>query len=335
MRPQLSLVVILVALAGCGHSPSAPSEGTSSTMVAGQAVSALDSAAIPGVTVQIGNSRAAVTDAAGAFQVDVGAAGTYAASLKGGPFVDRQTSIAAPGNQARLSLIPTSFDLEAFDQMFRTSHGQLQRWIAQPSLVLVATVMNYRGANGDEYAATKEQLTDAEVTQMLAHLTEGLTLLTGGTWSTFASVEIERPGSDARVDFGREGKIVVGRFNNIVAFSSTIGYGSWAERPDGTIAGGALFLDSDFDRTDGRRRLLRIHELGHALGYQHVTSRPSIMNPSVGAEPSTADRAGAIVAFQRMPGNKSPDVDPVSSAAQTAASIGGPARWQGVYCDRD
>jgi hypothetical protein len=301
-------------------------------MVAGQAVSALDSAAIPGVTVQIGNSRAAVTDAAGAFQVDVGAAGTYAATLKGGPFLDRQTNVAAPGSQARLSLIPTSLDLEAFDQMFRTSHGQLQRWISQPSLVLVATVMNYRGANGDEYAATKEQLTDAEVTQMLAHLTEGITLLTGGTWSTFASVEIERPGADARVDFGREGKIVVGRFNNIVAFSSTIGYGSWAERPDGTIAGGALFLDSDFDRTDSRRRLLRIHELGHALGYQHVTSRASIMNPSVGAEPSTADRAGAIVAFQRMPGNKSPDVDPVSSAARTSASIGGPARWQTVYC---
>jgi hypothetical protein len=332
MRSQLSFILTLVVLGGCGHSPSAPSEGAPSTILAGQAVSALDNAAVAGVSVQVGNSRAVVTDATGAFQIDVGAAGTYTASLHGGPFVDRQTSVAAPGSQARFSLIPSSVDLEAFDQMFRTSHGQLQRWIAQPSLVLVATVMNYRGANGDEYAATREQLTAEELTQMMAHLTEGLTLLTGGTWSTFASVEIERPGSDARVRMGRDGKIVVGRFNNIVAFSSTIGYGSWAERPDGTIAGGSLFLDSDFDRTDNRRRLLRIHELGHALGYQHVTSRPSIMNPSVGAEPSDADRAGAIIAFQRVPGNKSPDVDPVSSASRTSASIGGPARWQTVYC---
>jgi hypothetical protein len=333
MRRLIFLLVMLTPLAACGHSPSAPSEGTSSAMLDGQAVSALDGAAVPGVSVRVGDSRAVVTDATGAFQVDVGTAGTYAATLRGGPFVDRDTTVAAPGSRARLSLIPSSFDLTAFDQMFRTSHGQLQRWIAQPSLVVVATVMNYRGANGDDYAATREQMSDEEVTQMIAHLTEGLTMLTGGTYTRFASVEIERPASDARVRFSREGTIIVGRFNNIVAFSSTIGYGSWAERPDGSIAGGALFLDSDFDRTDGRRRLLRIHELGHALGYQHVTSRPSIMNPSVGAEPSDVDRAGAVIAFQRPPGNKSPDIDPSSSAARTFSTVGGPVRWQTVFCE--
>ena len=166
-------------------------------MLEGQAVNALDGSAGPGVSVRVGDNRAVVTDAAGAFQVDVGAAGTYAAVLHGGAFVNRETSVAAPGSRARLSLIPSSFDLEAFDQMYRTSHGQLQRWTTQPRLVLVATVMNYRGANGDEYAATREQMTDDEVSLMLAHLTEGLTMLTGGTYSSFASVEIERPASDA------------------------------------------------------------------------------------------------------------------------------------------
>lgn len=300
-------------------------------MLEGQAVNALDGSAGPGVSVRVGDSRAVVTDAAGAFQVDVGAAGTYAAVLHGGAFVDRETSVAAPGDRARLSLIPSSFDLDAFDQMYRTSHGQLQRWTTQPRLVLVATVMNYRGANGDEYAATREQMTDDEVSLMLAHLAEGLTMLTGGTYSSFASVDIERPSSDARVSFARDGKIVVGRFNNIVAFASTIGYGSWSERSDGSIGGGALFLDSDFDRTDARRRLLRIHELGHALGYQHVTSRPSIMNPSIGPEPSDVDRAGAIIAFQRPPGNKSPDVDPVSTA-HTSLTAEVPPRWVTIYC---
>ena len=300
-------------------------------MVAGQAVNALDGSAGPGVSVRVGDTGAVMTDAAGAFQVDVGAAGTYAASLHGDAFVNRETSVAAPGSRARLSLIPSSFDLEAFDQMYRTSHGQLQRWTTQPRLVLVATVMNYRGANGDEYAATKEQMTDDEVSQMLAHLTEALTMLTGGTYSSFASVEIERPASDARVSFARDGKIVVGRFNNIVLFASTIGYGSWSEHADGSIGGGALFLDSDFDKNDARRRLLRIHELGHALGYQHVTSRPSIMNPAIGAEPSDVDRAGAIIAFQRPPGNKSPDVDPVSNA-RTSLTADVPPRWVTIYC---
>ena len=301
-------------------------------MLEGQAVSALGGAAVPGVSVRVGDTRTVVTDAGGIFQVDVGAAGTYPATLQGGAFIERQTSVAAPAARARLSLIPSSFDLEAFDQMFRTSHGQLQRWVAQPSLVVVATVMNYRGAAGDDYAATREQMSDEEVALMITHLTEGLAMLTGGTYSAFASVAVERPAADARVRFARDGTIVVGRFNNIVTFASTIGYGSWAERPDGSIAGGALFLDSDFDRTDARRRLLRIHELGHALGYQHVTSRASVMNPSIGPEPTDMDRAGAIIAFQRQPGNKSPDVDPSSSAPRTFMSVGGDARWQTVYC---
>jgi matrixin len=330
---RITLACVLVLTAACSHSPSAPSEGaTTSGMLEGQAISALDGSAGSGVSVRVGDSRAVVTDAAGAFQVDVGAAGTYTAALHGGAFVDRETSVAAPGSRARLSLIPATFDLEAFDQMYRTSHGQLQRWVSQPRLVLVATVMNYHGANGDEYPATRDQMTDDEVSLMLAHLTEGLTMLTGGTYSSFASVEIERPAADARVSFARDGKIVVGRFNNIVLFASTIGYGSWSERTDGSIAGGALFLDNDFDRTDARRRLLRIHELGHALGYQHVTSRPSIMNPAIGPEPSDVDRAGAIIAFQRPPGNKSPDIDPPSSAARTSSTTGGGGRWVTVYC---
>jgi predicted Zn-dependent protease len=47
------------------------------------------------------------------------------------------------------------------------------------------------------------------------------------------------------------------------------------------------------------RRLLRIHELGHALGYNHVKSRRSIMNPTLGSEPTDFDRRAAMVAFRR------------------------------------
>ncbi len=92
----------------------------------------------------------------------------------------------------------------------------------------------------------------------------------------------------------------------ITSLAKTIGYGLWSEQPDGSIVGGAMYLDREFDRDDNRRRLLRIHELGHALGYQHVESRTSIMNPSIGPEPTEFDRAGAIIAFARPVGNKSP-----------------------------
>ena len=57
-------------------------------------------------------------------------------------------------------------------------------------------------------------------------------------------------------------------------------------------------LDSEYDRTGGAmRRLLRIHELGHALGFNHVTSRPSVMNPTLGSEPTDLDKRVALIAF--------------------------------------
>lgn len=56
------------------------------------------------------------------------------------------------------------------------------------------------------------------------------------------------------------------------------------EQPDGSVTGGAVFLDHTFDREDSRRRLLRIHELGHALGYRHVR-RKKYRNFSVGSDP--------------------------------------------------
>ena len=302
-------------------------------MLEGRAVSALDGGAVSGVSVRVGSSPAVTTDATGLFQVEMDAVGTYAATLRGGAFIERETSVTGPGSGVpQLSMIPTSFDMEPFDQMFRTSHDRLQRWTSRPHLVVLASVMNYRGAaSNDEYSATGEQMTESEVTQMVEHMTEGLALLTGGTYTSFASVEIERPASGERVRATREGRVVVGRYNGIVTFARTIGYGGWAEQEDGTITGGAMFLDRDFDKDDERRRLLRIHELGHALGYQHVTAVTSIMNPTIGPEPTDSDRAGARIAFQRPPGNHAPDVDP-SSAPRTFVTTGGSPRWVTTYC---
>jgi hypothetical protein len=327
------LFAFLLPVAACSQSPAAPSAaGNSASVLEGQTVSALDGEALSGVSVRVGGSRQATSDASGLFNVELGSAGIFDATLRSAGFVDRETTITAPGNgRARLSLIPSSFDLESFDQMFRATNSRLGRWTSRPHLVVVATVMNYRNTSDDEYVATAEQMTDDEVARMVEHLTDGLAMLTGETFTTFASVEVERPGAGDRVRVARDRRIVVGRYNGIVSFARTVGYGSWASQPDGTVTGGAMFLDRDFDRGDGRRRLLRTHELGHALGYQHVTSRPSVMNPAIGPEPSVQDRAGAIIAFQRPPGNRAPDIDPAASPA-TFASAGGPSRWTTVVC---
>jgi hypothetical protein len=67
--------------------------------------------------------------------------------------------------------------------------------------------------------------------------------------------------------------------------------------------------------------LLYLHELGHALGYLHVTRTLSIMSP--GGLPSTLtdfDRNSIEILFQRRPGNRLPDRDPSGVSVNVAGS---------------
>jgi hypothetical protein len=315
------IIITVGAVSGCtGGSPTEPaSDGGSSSSpdVLGMTLSAVDGQPIGGVTVRIG-SKTAVSAADGSFQMQQVASGPQAAILSGTSIVERRTTVTAlPAETMRETLIPLTFDLTAFDQMFRGSNDRLQRWTATPSLVVVTTVMNYTAGFGDQdnYYATSEQLTEDETTLLIDQLTEALAMLTGNTFASFASIERESASSGSKVNTLRIGKIVVGRYNGIQGLLSTIGFGRWATEASGEVVGGAVYLDRDYDKSNDARRLLRTHELGHALGYNHVTARVSIMNPAVGPEPTVFDRQGAIIAFLRPPGNQSPDTDPGSGSS--------------------
>jgi hypothetical protein len=336
MRRIPSLIAVLlvpVAACGGGSTPSSPSSPGASGMLQGQTVSAIDGSASPNLSVRIGVKPAVTSDGNGFFEVDLGGQGSYRTRIRGTNVVERDMLLDGPGRGRRqLSVIPSNFDLEAFNEMFRSRNSRLQRWTTRPALVVLGSVMRYRSNADNEYEATSEQLSDDEVSEMVAHLSEGLELLTGSTYTTFTTVEVERPPAGQRVDVARNHRIVVGRYTGIVSLANTIGYGQWLENSDGTIVGGAIFLDRDFDRSDTKRRLLRIHELGHALGYQHVRSRTSIMNPTIGPEPTDFDRAGATIAFQRPPGNQTPDTDP-NLPSMFGVVTEGRARWAPpVYC---
>jgi len=329
MRRHVCIAAIVAGAAGCNQSPTAPS-GDGGRLLQGQTVSAIDGGAAAGVSVQVGSERPVTTDADGMFQVAVDGPETMSAVLSSNAIVERRTTLPAGGEgRVSLSLIPASFDLEAFDQIARTANSRLQRWTTPPRLVVVASVMNFRSSSEETFPATSEQMTDDEVGAMIAHLTEGLTVMTAGAFTGFVSVDVERPASGTRVAYMREGAIVAGRYNGVTTFASTVGYGRWATQGDGTVTGGAVVLDRDFDRDDSRRRLLRVHELGHALGYQHVTTRTSIMNPVIGPEPTAFDRVAAAIAFQRPPGNRAPDTDPGATASRSPFSMGagGRSKW--------
>ena len=323
----LFVVTLCVTATACNGSGSSPTGPDGARVFTGQTVSAIDGTATGVVNIRIGNQSAVQTDANGNFQVDVDGPGTYVAVVSGRPIVERRTSVTGPTSQrTKIPLIPAGFDLDAFNEMFRGSNNRLQRWTERPSLVVLGSVMKYVNGDRTEYEATSEALSDAETTAFVAHLTEGLALLTGGTYTSFASVVVERPQPGQDVNVRRARTIVAGRYVGIVTMRNTIGFGSWAEQPDGTVVGGTMWLDRDFDRDNAQRRLLRIHELGHALGYNHVTTRASVMNPAIGPEPGEFERAGALIAFQRPVGNTSPDRDP-GGTTRAFRSPDGTARW--------
>lgn len=181
----------------------------------------------------------------------------------------------------------------ALSEILTGADGKSQRWAQVPELVVVTSVMTYHTGGPTTYAATSEALTTGEIEELVADLTDALRSLTGNPDSRFAKIHLEAAENGSHVSLLRRGLVVAGRFKDVQKLTQTIGQGGRAARADGTITSAAVILDSDFDRTSSRRRLLRAHELGHALGLNHVRSAPSIMNPTIGPEPTSFDRASA------------------------------------------
>ena len=188
-------------------------------------------------------------------------------------------------------------DRHALDEMLMGSRATPLRWDRAPELVVLMPVMQYEKGRGTEYRATAERLSDEEAAQLVADLTAALAVLTDNAFQEFAHVRRESVAPGDVVNVMRPGQIVVARYSGVRDQLATIGFGGRSTRGT-SVRAGSIILDNDFDRANETRQLLRMHELGHALGYDHVLSRPSIMNPKIGPTPTTFDRAAARIAFQ-------------------------------------
>jgi hypothetical protein len=206
----------------------------------------------------------------------------------------RPEASTATGNAASATV---AADTAATHELLEGTSGRRETWTTAPALLIETSVMDY--ASGDlstGFAATTETLSDAEVAQLTADLTAALGELTAGTIKVFRSVRYEAAPAGTIVKVLRAGQIVVGRFRGVQAATGNLGYGGRATH-DGAITQAAVVLDAAFDRQSDQRGLLRTHELGHALGFNHVESRPSVMNPHVGSPITAFDRAAIRAAF--------------------------------------
>jgi len=188
-------------------------------------------------------------------------------------------------------------DVAATHELLEGTVGRRVVWTTAPTLLIETSVMDY--ASGDlstGFVATDAKLSDADVAQLTADLTEALGDLTAGTFKVFSAVKIAATPAGQIVKVLRAGQIVVGRFHGVRAKTGNLGYGGRMTR-NGTITQAAVVLDATFDSESSLRALLRTHELGHALGFNHVESRPSVMNPRVGSPITAFDREAIRTAF--------------------------------------
>jgi hypothetical protein len=185
----------------------------------------------------------------------------------------------------------------ALAEMLRGVSGRLEQWPRAPELVVLESVMDYNIEDPISHTATAERLASQDLDGLVADLTTALAALTNHAFEQFAVVHRESAAAGEMIRVLRPGQIVVGRYRGVRLRLKRVGYGGRRMQADGTITGGTVVLDSEFDRTNANRRSLRAHELGHALGYNHVNSRVSIMNPQIGRGISDFDREAVRIAY--------------------------------------
>lgn len=290
--------------------------------ITGHVMDILSGEPLSAVTVRVGGGGQATSGADGAFSVAAAAAtGPNRVTLTSTSTIERRTLIDPAGGDAALSLIPLGFDLVSFDEMFR-ARGGLHRWVAPPRLVVERRVLRFTGTNAMSYEAGEAVMTEDEAAILAADLEAALPLLTGGTFAAFASVDVVTSDIGEDVRIGEDGRILVARFEGLTAAISAWGYGRWAWNDAGEVQQGAVMLDREFDGRDGSyRRSLRTHELGHALGYDHVSKDTSVMHVSGRIGPTSFDHDATRIAFERKPLNRSPDVDPDTTTISRAPGL--------------
>ena len=275
---------------------------------------------MPGATISGSGITTGTTDSGGSLTLTTSTSSTYGIDVSSANFITRNTLLKVPGADASISLIRTTFDLTAFNQMFRVT--ALQRWTAVPSLRIVSNVVEFN-STGPTYAATGQGLTAAEIAAITSDLTYGLPLLTGSVFPAFSSTGTLTVVAGEAVTLLTEGRVTFARCSGLSAARGSAGYGQWLFRSDDVVTGGMLCVDRDFDVSASPvGRGVRLHELGHALGYQHVTSKADVlMTPTISVnDVTTWDRDAAKIAFQRPAGNRTPDRDPSSFSTNSLTS---------------
>lgn len=310
---------IVACNSGSPAEPTPPAAGGSGPGYSGRTVDVITGAPIAGVTLEVSGAGAVVSDSAGTFTVGGDSQARRAVKASSPQTVERSTYLPIPDAEARLSLIPSSFDLAAFDAMFRSGgDGILRRWVNAPSLVVERAALRFTRTGAPSYTATGDLMSPSEANRLVEDLQWALEQLSGGTFTAFANVRVESTPAGSTVQTQHAGAVFVARYEGLARTTNFDGYTGWSWSGAGHMVRASMMLDRDYDATAPSlsRRALRAHEMGHALGWMHLETRTSVMNPRNPTLPTDFDRMGATIAFNRLPLNRTPDIDVAPASAK-------------------
>ena len=307
-----------------GSTPSTPTTPTAPTntwSVAGQVVATGTTAGVGGATLTPGWSLTAVSaDAQGNFQLgDVAnpPSTPYPVALTANGFVEHDVWITwARGARSGVSLDmirnAAPFSMDFYRQFVRGTYDQdgapwpVLRWTTAPSFYVRTVDQNGRAIEPEV------------LTRVYDAIRAAVPAFTAGTYSV-AALETGTETRDQKPDWIN---VVILRDPNE---HRVCGYSYIGANP------GSITLNDDVCSCGSNKipGAVTMHEVGHAMGFFHVSDRSSLMYPFVAGDCpagalSPAESYHARVAYARPRGNTDPDKDPSSTGAFAARALSGP-----------
>ncbi|HET6637397.1 MAG TPA: hypothetical protein VFH82_01250 [Gemmatimonadota bacterium] len=297
----------------------------SSVALAGKVVDQFGGQPLPGLKVTYAGVTA-TTDATGSFSIPGSPTTSLSALTVTGTGYYRRETYAKTGDSV-WQVVPTTFNMSAFDDVARDEHASYTlRWLAAPTIYVDTTPEGFEA--GPEL--------DKWISQVQVQAAAFVTDWSGQTIRATDVIVTSRPPQD-----NSSGTIVIHFSENASDYGNGdyIGMTRMSWSTSGTMSAATIWLRYKRYSGDGyaaKRQGILGHELGHAMGYGHMTSgTASFMEPSLGSKTglSAFDRQAALLVYTRAPRNTSHDID--SSTGYRALAPSGMPRITEWVCGED